>query len=431
MKETVAIKTKDHFLSHFGESDFSFDADFAKEKRDKALKAIENLEFPTSKTEYWRFTRINRIIRGNYKFDYPNEKLALDLSITAKNCIVLINGYYSERLSSFKLKDGVYFSALSKAKEDEQCTVIRKRFASRSKDDEQIFAAINTAYHQDGAFLHLQKNTIVEEPIYIVHIVDSEAALSNPRNLIVIEEGSQAKVVMKTISTNKGASFTNMLTEIFVDKSAHLELNKIQQEGKDDFQIANEEVWQEANSTFKINTFTLEGALVRNNLNIDLMGQHTETWLNGLYLLEGKQHVDNHTRVFHREPNCVSHELYKGIIDDKGSAVFNGRVLVHREAQKTNAYQSNANMLLTDDAKINAKPELEIYADDVKCSHGSTIGQLDEEALFYLRSRGIPEKIARSILLNAFASDVLQHVGIESLREELKVYIDDHYQGVK
>ncbi len=430
MNETVVLETKSNFLSHFSQADYSFDKDFSRDKRSEALKSLENLSFPTSKTEYWRFTRINKIIRGNYKIDFPSEVLDIDLSIPTKNYIVLINGFYSKELSSFEAKKGLYFSSLSEAKEDEDCKEIRKRFATQSKDDQEIFSAINTAFHQDGAYIHLEKNALVEEPIYIVHLINSDTAIANPRNLIIMEEGSQAKVVIKTISTSKGTTFTNMLTEVFVDRRAMLELNKIQEEGDDDFQITNTEVIQESNSAFKINTFTLEGALVRNNLNINLYGQHTETWLNGLYLLDKKQHVDNHTHVYHREPNCVSHELYKGIMDDKSSGVFNGKVLVHKEAQKTNAYQSNSNMVLTDNAKINSKPELEIYADDVKCTHGSTIGQLDDESLFYLQSRGLSKHMATAVLLNAFASDVLEHVSIEALKEELKAYIDEHYHGV-
>ncbi|MAC96691.1 MAG: Fe-S cluster assembly protein SufD [Flavobacteriales bacterium] len=429
MSETLAIKNKDHFLAHFRNLDFSFDVDFSKTKREEAEKWVKKLDFPTSKTEYWKYTRVNKLIKGDYRMDFPEGEIDIDLSVPSKNCIVLVNGYFSKELSWFSAEKGVNFSSLSDAKENS--SIIQKKFATLSKDQDEIFAAVNTAYHQDGAFLHLEKNAVASEPLYIIHISDSESALSNPRNLIIMEEGSEAKVVLKTISTQKGTSFTNMLTEVFVDRNANLEINKVQEEGEQDYQIACEQVEQKKDSHFKINTFTLNGALVRNNLNIDLLGEHTETWLNGLYLLQGKQHVDNHTHVFHREPNCVSHELYKGIMDDQSTGVFNGKVFVHREAQKTNAYQSNANMVLTDDATINSKPELEIYADDVQCSHGSTTGQLDEEALFYLRSRGMSEKSARAVLLNAFAADVVEHIGVESVKEEIEAFIDSHYQGIK
>ncbi|MEQ8908376.1 MAG: Fe-S cluster assembly protein SufD [Vicingaceae bacterium] len=429
MNETVAIQTKEDFLSHFKDLDFSFDADFSKEKRDQAKEALKKLSFPTSKTEYWKYTRVNKIIKGNYQATFPEGELELDLSVPTKNCLVLINGYVSKELSWFENTKGVHFSSLSEAKEKSEA--MPKKFATLSKDEEEIFSSINTAYHQDGAFLHVEKGVQTEEPFYVIHIVDSEGAVANPRNLFIMEEGSAAKVVMKTLSTEKGTSFTNMVTEAFVDRQANLSIDKVQEEGSQDYQISCEQVEQKADSVFKINTFTLGGSMVRNNLNIDLLGQHTETWLNGLYLLQNKQHVDNHTHVFHREPNCESHELYKGIMNDKSTGVFNGKVFVHREAQKTNAYQSNANMVLTDDASINSKPELEIYADDVQCSHGSTTGQLDEEALFYLRSRGMSEKSARAVLLNAFAEDVLNHISVDAVREEVEAFIDQHYQGVK
>lgn len=428
MNETLTLTTKDKFLSHFDALDFSFDEDYSTAKRNAAKEAIAELDFPTSKTEYWKYTRVNRLIKNNYKVAFPENELEIELAVPSKNCIVLVNGYYSEELSFVEHTEGIRFSSLSAAKAEDE--VLKKHFASLSKNDE-IFAAINTAYHQDGAVLHLGKNVQHAEPFYIINLVDDEQILSNPRNFIFMEEGSHAKVVLKTLNPTKGSSFTNMVSEIIVEKNANLEINKIQAEGQECYQVATEQVKQAANCFFKINTFTLSGKLVRNNLNIDLLGQHTETWLSGLYPLKGKQHVDNHTYVLHREPNCESHELYKGILDDQSTGVFNGKVYVHREAQKTNAYQSNANMVMTDEASINSKPELEIYADDVKCSHGSTTGQLDEEALFYLRARGLSRESARAVLVNAFAADVIEQIGVEAVKDEIEAFIDANYQGIK
>jgi Fe-S cluster assembly protein SufD len=317
---------------------------------------------------------VNKIIKGDYNIAFPENEIDIDLAVPSANCIVLINGYFSEELSFFKAQDGVRFSSLSQAKKDD--SILKTKFASIAKEDE-IFSVINTAYHQDGAMLHVEKNVKAEEPFYIINLTDDENVMSNPRNFFFMEEGSEAQVVLKTISNKNGSSFTNMLSEIFVERNAKLEIDKVQNDGAEDYQIACEQVTQATDSVFKINTFTLGGGIVRNNLNIESHGQNTETWLNGLYPLRQKQHVDNHTYMLHREPNCESHELYKGILDDQSTGVFNGKVFVHREAQKTNAYQSNGNILLTDDATINSKPELEIYADDVKCSHGSTTGQLD------------------------------------------------------
>tara|TARA_R110002096_G_scaffold221429_4_gene410261 strand:+ start:4792 stop:6078 length:1287 start_codon:yes stop_codon:yes gene_type:complete len=428
MNETTLLSTKDKFLSHFHNLDFSHDEPFSLKQRELASAQLKTLSFPDSKTEYWKYTRINKIINGEYKIAFPENELELDLAVPSKNCIVLINGFYSEAHSFTECEEGVRFSSLSDAKKNDP--VLKSHFNSLVKEEE-IFSVINSAFHQDGAVLHLGKNVHSEDPYYIFNFCDDSEILSNPRNFIYLEENSSAKVVLKTIDVNGGRCFTNLLTEVFVGRNANLEINKVQDDSVSDFQISNELVQQASNSVFKINTFTLNGALVRNNLNIDLLGQHTETHLNGLYPLKGKQHVDNHTYVYHREPNCESHELYKGILDDQSTGVFNGKVFVHREAQKTNAFQSNGNIVLTDQATINSKPELEIYADDVKCSHGSTIGQLDDEAMFYLRSRGLSKTSARAVLVNAFASDVIEQIGVEPIKAEIEAFIDKNYQGIK
>tara|TARA_R110000868_G_scaffold408607_1_gene692032 strand:+ start:564 stop:1859 length:1296 start_codon:yes stop_codon:yes gene_type:complete len=428
MNETVKMTAKDEFLSNFNLLDFSFDEKFSKDIRNTAKSTIDGLQFPTSKVEYWKYTRINKIIKGHYTIVAPENEIEIDLSVPSKNCIVLINGYFSEELSFFNKNEGVEFSSLSDAKKNS--SVLQEKFNSLVKKDE-IFAQINSAYHQDGAFMHVAKNVQATEPYYILNFVDDSNVMSNPRNFIFVEQSANAKVVLKTINTANTGSFTNMVSEIFVEKNAHFEINKIQDEAEDSFQIATEQVVQADVSTFKINTFTLNGAIVRNNLNIDSLGKNTMTYLNGLYPLKGKQHVDNHTYLLHREPNGESHELYKGILGDSSTGVFNGKVFVHREAQKTNAFQSNANIVMTDNATINSKPELEIYADDVKCSHGSTTGQLDDEALFYLRARGLSKESARAVLVNAFASDVIEQIGVEAVQEEIEKYIDDNYQGIK
>ncbi len=416
-------------LTAFEKQDFTFDADFSKAIREKAVQKIKALDFPTSKTEYWKYTRINKIVRASFSPSFPETVEEVNLSVPSKHCLVFINGYYQEDLSWTQEKSGVHIMSLSAAKK--KSGSLPEKFDSLTKQDE-VFAQLNTAYHQDGAFIHLEKHAIVEDPIYLIHITQGSNVISTPRNFIHLEEGSQAKVVLKTLhSGGKEPSFVNSLSEIFVEKGAHLEVNKIQDEGEQNYQIATEQVHQASNSHFKINTFTLSGELVRNNLNIALNGEHTETYLNGLYPLKGKQHVDNHTYVLHRKPNCESHELYKGILDDASTGVFNGKVYVHQDAQKTNAYQSNANIVLTDTASINSKPELEIYADDVKCSHGSTTGQLDEEALFYLRARGLSKKSARAVLVNAFASDVIEHIGVEDVKNEIEAFINNNYRRIE
>lgn len=426
MEQVIKPSLKQDFLRHFDFLDFSFDQEFFKNQREEARELIQHLDFPTSKMEYWKYTRLNKVLKGNYSFK-EIESSNYNLEGLSENRLVFINGYFSEILSNVNLEEGVYFAPLSQAKEENKD--LQNSFGKLYKRDE-IFAVMNQAYHQDGAVLMVQKGKDVEKELLILNIIDGENIISQPRNLIHVSENAQAKVILKTIGYNTSVSFTNMLTEVFVDKAANLEIAKIQEESPLAYQIATELVKQKGNSFFKINTFTFNGALVRNNLNIDLLGQHTESWLSGLYLLKDKQHVDNHTYVFHREPNCESNELYKGILDDQSTGVFNGKVFVHRDAQKTNAYQSNSNMLMTDNATINSKPELEIYADDVKCSHGSTTGQLDEEALFYLRSRGIGYKTAMATLLKAFSADVIDQIGIESVQLEVEEYINKSFKGV-
>ncbi len=428
LEATVKMSNKEKFLSHYGMIDFSHDKESFVEKRRAAEKALKGLEFPTSKTEYWKYTRINKLIRESYQLGPADVDSDIDLSVPTKNCLVFVNGYYTDELSWTEAEAGIDFMPLSEAKE--KSDKLKGSFDSLTKKEE-IFSMINTAYHQDGAYLHLKKGKAAESVYYIVNISAGNQPMSNPRNFIYLEEGSSAKVVMKHISANEGNSFTNQLSEIFVEKNANLEINKLQSENDDAYQISNDEVSQEGSSQFKMNTISLGGGLLRNNLNLDLNGEHIESWMNGLSLLHGKQHVDHHTLIHHREPNCVSHELYKTIADDASTGVFNGKVFVHPIAQKTNAYQSNANMVLTDDASIYSKPELEIYADDVKCSHGSTTGQMDEEAIFYLRSRGIGKKKARAVLLNAFLTDLVEQIGVEHLREEVQSVIDKKYSGVK
>ena len=271
----------------------------------------------------------------------------------------------------------------------------------------------------DGVFIHIGSKVILDKPLQILHILSETNTISNLRNLIVCEKNSEAKIIQGYFSENATDSFTNVVTEVFVEENAHLTIDKIQYENDSCYQIATEQVQQEKNSTFTINTVTLNGAIVRNNLNIEVVGQNCLTNLNGTYLLKGNQHVDNHTIVDHKAPNCESHELYKGVVNDQSTAVFNGKVFVRKDAQKINAFQSNANVLLSDESTVNSKPELEIYADDVKCSHGSTTGQLDEEAVFYLRARGLSEKSARKLMIGAFVNDVLKKIE----NEEVKTFI--------
>ncbi len=425
MSETLTTTTKDKFLSHFELQDFSYDTDYSKSVRNECFSLIKTLEFPTSKTEYWKYTRINRIINADYRIEESNAAIDIQpylIKDLDANILVFVNGFYRKDLSNLEANSGVQFKALSEAKAENAAAF--EKYFNQHISKEEIFANINSTYHQDGAFIYFEASKKAARPIHILNLIDGNQIISSPRNLIIAEKFSEGKVINSYHTINGNGSFTNAVNEYFAAENAIIEINKIQEENEGAFHIATDQVEQAKNGSFTINTFTFNGDIVRNNLNIAVNGENCYTSLNGFYMPTKKQLVDNHSRVDHLMPHCESHELYRGVISDNATAVFNGKVMVHRDAQKTNAFQANNNVLLSDDATINSKPELEIYADDVKCSHGCTIGQLDDEAIFYLRARGLSEDTAIRLLLNAFATDVLNHVGITELKEKIENKIE-------
>jgi Fe-S cluster assembly protein SufD len=295
--------------------------------------------------------------------------------------------------------------------------------------ENEIFSALNTYYALDGVGIRISKNVQIQQSIQVVFITTGENTYTGNRNIIFCENFTKAHVIFNYVSLDSNTAFNNSITEIHLGTNANLTIDKIQQESDTNFDIISEFVNKGKDSTFTINTFTLDGGLVRNNLTIEVNGQNCETNLSGAYILKGKQNLDNHTVVDHKVANCQSNELYKGVIDDQATAVFNGKVFVRKDTQKINAFQSNGNVLLNDNATVNSKPELEIYADDVKCSHGSTTGQLDEEAVFYLRARGISEKGARSLMVSAFIGEVLQKIENKAVLEYVNTVIEEKLFG--
>jgi Fe-S cluster assembly protein SufD len=290
---------------------------------------------------------------------------------------------------------------------------------------EHSFVALNTAFIEDGALVLIPKGAVVEEPIYLVFVSTGQygPVVSHPRNLIVAGEGSQARIVEIHIGAGSGAYFANAVTEIFGDEGAAIDHYLLQREGDAGVHIGMLEAQLSRHCNFSANSITLAGSLVRNDVHVVLNGEGSECSLNGLYLVDGKQHVDNHTEIEHCMPRAKSRELYKGILSGSARGVFNGKILVHKDAQKSDARQTNKNLVLSENAVINTKPQLEIHADDVKCSHGSTVGQLDRDALFYLRSRGIDSAEAQSLLCYAFASEVVSRVKIATMRAQLDDYL--------
>lgn len=389
----------------------------------KASSVLETIQFPTTRTEAWKYTRLSKI--SNKKFSI-NKTYLKDVSnyliVKDTYTFVFVNGFLQDDLSVSQLPKGLTITSIQN-----RINNVENYIGKNITLENEVFNTLNTTYTTDGAYIHIHAKSIIEKPIQIIHILSGSRTIANMRNVIISDSSSQAHIIQGFFSENANESFTNVITEVFVKENAHLSIDKVQFEDETCYQINTEQVEQDKNSNFTINTITLNGGLIRNNLNIDVNGQNCISNLSGAYLLKGNQHIDNHTVVDHKVPNCESHELYKGVIDDKSTAVFNGKVFVRKNAQKINAFQSNANVLLSDDATVDSKPELEIYADDVKCSHGSTTGQLDEEAIFYLRARGISEKSARKLIVSAFIKDVLLKIDNKDFKEYIHRLLKERF----
>lgn len=417
LEQTLDIKLdkKQQFLSSIEQS--AHDGNTLQSSvRNSGLAHLEQLAFPTSKSEAWKYTRVNKILSQSLRIaDAPQTATAINIPTLAAAPQISVNGH----TMSVNNVDGLTIMPIREAVASNH-PLIEKYWGSLADSENAVFTALNSAYSQDGFLIHITGK--VDDVIHLQHIVNEDQLLVQQRNLIVAEAHSEAHIVHQ-FATNEGLSgLVNEVSEIVVGDGAHLKVEKIQEESDNGFHISNEYVKQADNSDFHINTYTVKGGWVRNNLTIALDGKNINTDLYGLYHPNTGQHVDNHTLVLHNEPHCESNELYKGLIYDSGKAVFNGKVIVAQDAQKTNAYQQNANIVLSDKGNVNSKPELEIYADDVKCSHGSTIGQLEEDALFYLMARGISRMNAKKILTEAFLSEVIEHCEIEAVRD----YVVNH-----
>lgn len=415
---------KQEFLQLLSASGKSLVSDDLKEK---ALKSFNELDFPNRKNEAWKNTNIDSLLSNKYQFsqDYTaGDKLIQKFAIPdlKQNIIVFVNGRFSEANSNIiTSSDKLVVTNMATAKKDYP-DVLKKYFGKLSQEKENTFTAMNAAFSTDGVFIYVKKNQVVEEVTHVIHVIKTgqEAILAQTKNLVVVSENAQAKVIESYHSLTDLVSFSNIATEIHLETNANLKYNVFQGQGDDAFHLNNVKVTQAKNSVFSNNTITLCGSIVRNDINVEHTGEHCETNLHGLYLADKQQHFDNYVNINHAKPNCNSNQIYRGIIDNNASAVFFGKVYVAQDAQKTNADQSNRNILLTDEAKVNSKPQLEIYADDVKCSHGSTTGQIDKEALFYMRARGVGEKQARIMLMYAFVSEAIEKISIP----EFKAYVD-------
>jgi Fe-S cluster assembly protein SufD len=402
----MIAENKKEFISKIAKTSIALPS----ELKSLAQSTLENSDLPTTRDEHWKYTRVAKLAKIDFSNSAGNIQSIEEFIIDpTKATFVFVNGNFSANLSSRIIPNGVTVELLSESNGIP---------TSILKTEGEVFNAINTVCLIDGVSINIEKNANVETPIQILHILDGNEQLSNFKTLINAGDFSKANIVQGFFSSESSSkSFANVTSEIKVGSNAFLTIDKVQFENEASFHISTEQVEQSKDSTFTINTVTLNGGLVRNNLNIEVVGENCTTNLNGAYILKGKQHVDNHSIVDHKVPNCVSNELYKGVMDENSTAVFNGKVFVRKDAQKINAFQSNRNVLLSDNATINSKPELEIYADDVKCSHGSTTGQLDDDAIFYLRARGISKRAATQLLVSAFIMDVLVKIENENVKE--------------
>jgi len=403
--------------------------------RKEALNRFSELEFPTQKDEEWKYTNISPLLKHNFlpsskktmvDNDFVKSKLFDEME---HSLIVFVNGHYAEEHTKlYDLPGGVIANSISDAIKNDS-PLIKKYFSKYADHKNHIFTALSTAYTEDGAFIYVPDGKIVEEPIHILFITNSkdQKFLTQPRNLFVAGKNTQVSIIEHYVSTEESIYFTNAVTEIVVDESSIVNHIKLQEESINAFHIARMEIDQEKNSNFFSHSISTGAELARNDFNSRFNDEGGECTLNGLYMIEGNRLFDAHTLIDHAMPHCISHEHYKGILEDKSRGVFNGKVIVRPDAQKTNAFQENNNILLSNDAVVNTKPQLEIFADDVKCSHGATIGQLDEDARFYLKSRGIGEEASRTILLHAFASDVITSIKTESVRNYIEKIITERF----
>jgi len=401
--------------------------------REHAFRDFSQMGIPGLKHEEWKYTRVAGLF--NREFQMPANPLTGSISAEEldrfrlpgyqqANELVFVNGFFSFSLSRIPSAD-IRIMSLEEAVKSEYQDCVSKWLGDSSHYIRDGIHALNTAFVHGAVFIHLTKGKKIAHPLYIYHIIDARSVniLSQPRSLVMVSEGVQVEIVEHYATLGACESFTNQVLEIIQEKDSSLEYYKIQNDGSNSNQVNTTHIRQIGKSFTHTVTISLNGGLVRNNLNVVLDAKNCEAHLYGLYFQSGHSHIDNHTIVDNVKPNCLSNELYKGILDDQATGVFNGKIFVRQPAQKTNAYQSNKNILLSDSCSVNTKPQLEIFADDVKCTHGCTVGRLNEEGLFYLQSRGISEKTARNLLLGAYAADILEQIKLEPLRSYVETLI--------
>jgi Fe-S cluster assembly protein SufD len=390
------------------------------------MARFADLRFPTTRDEEWRFTNVTPIINVPFRTAHGGDRPVITPAQLAPfivgdetwSRLVFVNGRYSADLSAIaSLPAGVRVANLAEAVQTDP-ELVRMHLGMHLRAEEGAFTALNTAFVNDGAFIHLPKETSLDAPIHILYLTvpGDDPVVSHPRTLIVADRNSRGEIIESFGSVGEGVYFTNAICEAVLAEGAQVKRYKIQEESDGAYHISSTHAHQNRESHFTSVSVSVGAEIARNDLDAVLDGEGSECVLDGLYLVHSGQTADNHLAVDHAKPHCNSHQLYKGILDGTGRAVFNGKIVVRQDAQRTDAKQTNRNLLLSEGAVIDTKPQLEIFADDVKCTHGATVGQLDEDAIFYLNSRGLSRGTARTILTYAFAADLVERIGIEPLR---------------
>jgi Fe-S cluster assembly protein SufD len=438
----AAAEQLDRYLGEF--TDFTEHAgrnapSWLRDLRDRAFARFCEVGFPTTRDEDWRFTNLSAIVRTQFKLAgaggiRPTESdLVSWLFDGCSAQLVFLDGQFAPEVSTRNgLPEGLTVTGLRDALRQfpDQVACHLGRYLDIQRDP---FCALNTAFLEDGAYIHVPAGTVVRQPIHLLFVSTSSdaPAMTHPRNLIVVEKEAQVSVVEDYVSFGSATpALSNAATELVAGDNAHVEHILIEREHLHTYNISTLRIEQARSANVASHSLLLGGALVRNNIHPVLHGEGGECLINGLFVGSGRQHLDNYMLVEHASPHCASRQFYNGILDGQSHGVFHGRIIVHKDAQKTDAKQTNRNLLLTDDAQIDTKPQLEIYADDVKCTHGATIGQIDESALFYLRSRGIGELEARRLLLEAFAGECLNRMQSGPARVHAQRLIEQHLSTV-
>jgi Fe-S cluster assembly protein SufD len=423
------LKLQEKLISSFDKFEQSLngsETDSLCKFRTEGIEVFKAKGFPTTQNEEWKYTPLNKSIKCDYDFadgsgsDIKSEDVDPFLCTGIDSYkVVFVNGVFNASLSNITTQDKFFVSHLKDAFEGK--SEIFNKYYGMLADTQQSMVALNTAYAQEGAFVYVKAGAVVDKLIQIIYINNdsSRAMMNQVRNLFVVEDRAEVQILERHQSLSDEPVFTNVVTETSVGNEAHFKHFKVQNDRDTTTLVDSTFVKQGTSSSALVDTFSFGGELTRNNLHFEFAGEHAEAHMDAITLLKGSSVVDHHTFVDHAVPNCQSNQLYKGIYDEKSKGVFNGKVMVRKDAQKTNAFQQNNNLLLTDLAAIDTKPQLEIFADDVACSHGCTIGQLDDEALFYMQSRGIPQKEAKAFLMFAFAGDTLKNITIPQLKEQL------------